>query len=449
MYKSYQKYKSSGNLWSGDMPEHWNVKKLKHLSKIQLSNVDKHTSDGEKPVFLCNYLDVYNNDFITKDIDFMEATATVREIQKFKISKGAVLLTKDSEAWDDIAVPAYVSESLDNVLCGYHLAQVRANNAIFSGKYLFRCLGAQGINDQFKIETTGVTRFGLGKYYIDNGQFPVPPINEQNAITEFLDRETARIDTLIEKKQRQIELLQEKRAALISHAVTKGLNPDVKMKDSGIEWLEEIPEHWELKALKRTFKILNGSTPKSTEPSYWDGDIAWATPDDLGDLSGDTLHGTKRTITIEGYESCGTTLAPENSLILSTRAPIGHLAIAGMHVCTNQGCRCLVLIAKNNTRFYYYQILTAKQELESQGQGSTFKELSRDKLGNVKLVTPHPPEQQAIADYLDSETEEIDLLINKVYDSIDKLREYRMAVISATVTGKIDIREYPKKGEKV
>jgi len=131
-------------------------------------------------------------------------------------------------------------------------------------------------------------------------------------------------------------------------------------KDSGFEWLGGIPEHWNVRPLKRIFKILNGATPKSGKPSYWDGEIPWATPDDLGNLEGDALQRTQRMITKEGYESCGTSLAPAGSLILSTRAPIGHLAISVVPLCTNQGCRCLVFRAEDNKRFHYFQLLTAR-----------------------------------------------------------------------------------------
>ena len=139
-------------------------------------------------------------------------------------------------------------------------------------------------------------------------------------------------------------------------------------KPSGIEWLEEIPKGWEIVPLKQIFHILNGSTPKSSEPGYWDGDIPWATPDDLGSLSGDTLNVTKRKITLEGYSSCGTSLAPAGSLVLSTRAPIGHLAIAGVPLCTNQGCRSLVLRRDADRRYYYYQGLIVRQEFEKRSQ---------------------------------------------------------------------------------
>jgi type I restriction enzyme S subunit len=131
-------------------------------------------------------------------------------------------------------------------------------------------------------------------------------------------------------------------------------------RDSGIEWLGKVPEGWGIKALKRTFKTLNGSTPKSGESDYWEGVIPWATPDDLGRLKDNTLRATQRMITMEGYNSCGTTMAPSGSLVLSTRAPIGHLAIAGTDMCTNQGCRCLIFRADDDRHFFYYQLLAAR-----------------------------------------------------------------------------------------
>lgn len=215
---------------------------------------------------------------------------------------------------------------------------------------------------------------------------------------------------------------------------TRRWGPYPYYKDSGVEWLGEIPEHWSIMPIKRIFYILNGSTPKSSEPSYWSGSISWATPDDLGSLETDTLKITKRMITQEGYESCGTQLAPTGSLVLSTRAPIGHLAIAGVPLCINQGCRCLVFREKTQNRFYYYQLLAAKQELESWGQGSTFKELSRDKLVSVSLVSPTLDEQQAITAFLDRETSRIDTLIAKKQRQIELLQEKRTALISHAVT---------------
>lgn len=267
--------------WVDAIPAHWGCRKLKHIATATLSNVDKKTHDAEDPVRLCNYVDVYYNERITPGLDFMEATATHDEIRKFALRSGDVLITKDSEAWDDIAVPAYVPSDLDGVLCGYHLAQVRPHNGVVDGEYLFRAFLARGINDQFRVAATGITRYGLGKYWIDNGLFLVPPLDEQRAIARFLDRETARIDTLIEKKQRQIELLHEKRAALISHAVTKGLDPTAPMKDSGIDWLGQVPAQWQHRKLGYLVTMEGGCTPSKSNPEYWIGDIPWVSPKDM------------------------------------------------------------------------------------------------------------------------------------------------------------------------
>ena len=209
-------------------------------------------------------------------------------------------------------------------------------------------------------------------------------------------------------------------------------------RDSGVEWIGEVPEGWEIKALKRTFKTLNGSTPKSGELDYWDGNIHWATPDDLGQLKTNTLQITQRMITKEGYSSCGTSLAPSGSLVLSTRAPIGHLAIAGTTMCTNQGCRCLVFRADDDSHYFYYQLLAARSELESLGQGSTFKELGRGNLEASFLTTPLQSEQRVIATFLDRETGRIDTLLEKKERQIELLQEKRAALISHVVTKGLD-----------
>ena len=440
-FKRYAAYKDPRVKLLSNIPTHWDVQKLKHIASVRFSNVDKKTEDGERAALLCNYQDVYYNDYITPDIAFMEATASPAEITSFMLRKGDVIVTKDSESWDDIAVSAYVPSDLDGVLCGYHLAHIHPYSTLIDGEYLFRSFSAHGINDQFRVAATGITRYGLGKYWLDNAFFPVPPIDEQHAIKTFLNRETAKIDALIEKKEKLIGLLQEKQNALITHAVTKGLAPNVPMKDSGVEWLGEIPAHWEVKRVKRLFRVFNGSTPKSSEPNYWDGDITWVTPDDLGTLSSTEILQTSRYITKSGYNSCGTTLVPKGSLVLSTRAPIGHLAIAGLDLCTNQGCRCLVFNNTLDHKYYYYQLDAARSELESWGQGSTFKELGKSHLEYIHLIEPPYPEQNDITAYLDRETAKIDALITKTRETIEKLKEYRIALISAAVTGKIDVRE--------
>ncbi len=223
-------------------------------------------------------------------------------------------------------------------------------------------------------------------------------------------------------------------------APARSWKPYPAYKDPGVEWLGKVPEHWEMKKVKWIFKVINGSTPKTGNSEYWDGDITWVTPDDLGQLHSDTIYETARKITESGYKNCGTTLVPAGSLVLSTRAPIGHLAIAGTDLCTNQGCRALVFKHNDTTRYFYYQLLIARSELESWGQGSTFRELSKSKLESIELVSTQVEEQRAIARFLDDRTQKIDSLIEKKQKLIELLKEERAAVINQAVTKGLDPR---------
>ncbi len=209
-------------------------------------------------------------------------------------------------------------------------------------------------------------------------------------------------------------------------------------KDSDIDWLGQIPAHWNIDKIGQIFRVLNGATPSSGDPTFWDGDITWITPDDLGRARSRDIFESARRLTGDGYGSCGTTLAAPNSLVLSTRAPIGHLGIARVPLCVNQGCKILALSKNPQPEYRYYQLVAAKAELVSLGQGSTFVELPNAKLSAVKLAVPPLPEQQAIGEFLDRETARIDGLIAKKRRLIELLREKRQAVISHAVTKGLD-----------
>jgi type I restriction enzyme S subunit len=214
------KMKPSGVEWLGHVPEHWEVNRLKTSAHYVVSNVDKVPNENELPVRLCNYTDVYYNDYITPEMELMETTAAAQEIKKFKLEKEDVVITKDSEEWSDIAVSALVKETAANLVCGYHLAIIHPKPKVLSGQFLHRLFHASEINHQFQVAATGVTRYGLPKSAIGEALIPLPPISEQQAIAAFLDRETGKIDKLIGKVETAIEKLNEYRTALISAAVT-------------------------------------------------------------------------------------------------------------------------------------------------------------------------------------------------------------------------------------
>ncbi len=229
-FPEYATCRPSDARWLGDIPEHWTIRKLKYLASIRNSNVDKKSHDDEQAVLLCNYVDVYYNEYITESVEFMRATATVDEIRRFSLRKGDVLITKDSETWDDIAVPAFVDRNLEGVLCGYHLAQIRPYEDVVDGEYLFRAFASHAIRDQFRVAANGITRFGLSRDHISSAIFPVPPLQEQRAIALFLRRETKRIDRLVAGLTADtsgdglitqlVRLLAEQRETIVSSAVT-------------------------------------------------------------------------------------------------------------------------------------------------------------------------------------------------------------------------------------
>jgi len=212
------------------------------------------------------------------------------------------------------------------------------------------------------------------------------------------------------------------------------MNRYEKYKDSGIAWLGEVPEHWEVKHSNQIFKIHNGATPKTSEADYWGDEIAWFTPKDLGDNDRKEISQSLKMITELGYQNCGVSLAPAKSIVLSKRAPIGHLAITTIPAVVNQGCLLLEPFEQYDVNYFYYWLYGYKSVLNSFGQGSTFMELPREKFAMLKISVPPLDEQTAIAHYLDTKLGEIDALIDKQQTLLEKLAERRTATITAAVT---------------
>jgi len=428
-YPKYPMYKPSGIDWLGDVPGSWDIKRLKYLcSKV---------ADYGLNIEAENYLPQGIRFIRTSDIDD-EGHLSEKGVyldpekvpQEYLLTEGDILLSRSGTIGR-----SYCHEGRTET-CSYAGYLVRLLKTRFAS-YFFH---SNAFFDWIKTQLIETTIGNVNGQKYANIDIPTPSDAEQQAIVGFLDRKTALIDDVIAKKQKLIELLKEKRQALITHAVTKGLDPNAKLKPSGIEWLGDIPEGWEVKRLKYLFKVQNGATPKSSIDEYWDGDILWITPDDLGRLNGLYIEDTARKITTQGYQSCGTALVPSDSIILSTRAPIGHLGVARSELCMNQGCRGLVFkTSRVEKRYFYYLFEIIKCELQSLGQGATFTELSKTKLESVFLPVPTEPEQIAITDFLDRETAKIDEVVIKVKEQIKKLKEYRQTLITSAVTGKIKI----------
>lgn len=428
------------------IPPHWMVRKLKYVSDIRVSNVDKKSVDGDEPVRLCNYVDVYYNNVITTELKMMEATASKAEIAKFGLIDGDVIITKDSESWSDIAVPAYVKGPMDGVVCGYHLAIVRVKPKVFNGEFLFRCFEAIAINYQFRIAATGITRYGLGKYSVDNALFPVPPLDEQIEIANYLRVETARIDGLISRKKRQVEILTEQRAAIISRAVSKGIQSSVKVQSSGFPWLGDIPVHWRTTRFKFVTKRVDVGIAEAATHAYRDEGVPIIRStnvrsnrlrtDDLLFIDPDFAKKNKSKSLYAGD-------------IVTVRT--GNAGISAVIPPNLDRSQCFTLLMSSlkkqqSPEFYcfYLNSEAGMTQFALLGWGTAQINISVPILKN--LVVPEVPyeEQLEIVAYINKKTKIIDALTDRINASITALQEFRASLICSAITGKIDLRKKVK-----
>ena len=437
--RPYPAYKDCGVEWLGRVPAHWEMRRLKTVASIRLSNVDKKSYEGQEPVMLCNYTDVYNNEHIMPGLDFMHATATPEQVRRFSLRTGDVLITKDSESWTDIAVPALVQSDLPGVLCGYHLALVRPAGADGLGAFLARAFSAIGVRDQLQIAATGVTRFGLSGDAIETALFAIPPSDEHRAIAAFLDRETGMIDALIALKERLVASLAERRTGVISRAVTKGIDPSAHLRSSGVGWLGDVPAHWEIVRSKRLFAQRNTKALVSDEQltaSQQYGVIPQARFMELE---------RRRVVQVLTGADILRHVEP-NDFVISMRSFQGGIESSKWKGAVSSAYVVLVPSQFVNQRFFtyllkstpYIQALQSTSNLVRDGQALRFENFALVDLPLVPLK-----EQAAIAEYLDDQTARLDSLADSVREAIVRLMELRTALVATAVTGKIDVRETP------
>lgn len=425
-WQLYPTYKDSGVEWLGAIPEHWEVKKLKYISYLtmgQSPSSDDYNHEGYGSPFLQG-----NAEFGNRHPQAKIFCATVNKYAE----KGDILIS--------VRAPVGALNEADRRYgIGRGLCSIRPRDIIIRQ---FAWYLIQVVKVELNFLSTGSTYEAVAVTDVSNLSCLLPPLPEQQKIAEFLDEETGKIDKLITKKERLIELLKEKRTALISHAVTKGLNPDVPMKDSGVEWLGEIPEHWENWKISHAFqKIGSGTTPSTNRYDYYDGDVPWINTSELRE---NIITDTSVKITNKALldNSVLNLYSPGTLLIAMYGATIGRLGILGITACTNQACCALANPILLDTKFVFYWLWMRRNELIILSSGGGQPNINQEKIRSIKIPAPPLPEQQKIAQFLDRETSKIDNLITKTRTSIDHLKEYRTALISAAVTGKIDVREH-------
>ena len=442
----YKEYADREVQWLGYLPSHWEARRLGTIAEMRVSNVDKHSKEEELPVRLCNYVDVYKNDHISRDMPFMRATASTEEIDRFRLHKYDVLITKDSETWEDIGVPALVTEPADDLISGYHLALLRTKGDIL-GPYLSRTLQSRGVAHQFHIAANGVTRYGLTHNGIRSVVLPIPPLDEQAAIVRHLDDADQRIRDYVSAKERLIALLEEERQATIHQAVTKGLNHNVKLKPSGVEWLGDVPEHWEILTLGQVAKsfrtgpfgsslhqsdYINGGTPV-INPVHMKGGVIVEDPScSVSEAVADNLSSYRLGM---------------HDLVFSRRGELGRCALVraresgwlcgtgSIRVCIDRG------FLEPEFLIRALQVRWVGEYLSLASVGATMANLNTGILKSVPILVPPTQEQGDLVEYMVRLNDLIDDATTRARRQIELVEEYRIRLIADVVTGKLDVRE--------
>lgn len=440
----YPENKPSGVTWLGEIPLHWTAQRLRTVAEMRVSNVDKIAKDGELPVRLCNYTDVYKHDRIRAGMAFMPSTATDSEIERFRLAAGDVLITKDSESWNDIGVPALVEESADDLISGYHLALLRPIRDRLLGGYLLRALQSRPVSYQFHVEANGVTRYGLSHAAIKAVAIPLPTLPEQAAIVRFLDHFDRRFRRYIAAKRKLIVLLNEQKQVVIHRAVTRGLDRDVHFKSSGVPWLGDVPEHWDVVRIVKICRMESGHTPTRANPAHWrdDNDIPWVSLNDTKQLDRvDYIDDTRLHINELGLQNSSARLLPPGVVVFTRDANVGKAAITTRPMAVSQHLIAWVCGPRIDNRYLLRVVYAMKAELASLTFGATIPTIGMDDIR--KMVTPVPPleEQVAIAAFLSSYCERLDRAVATVRADVDALVEYRTRLIADVVSGKLDVRD--------
>ena len=413
------------NNWYGQYPSHWKLERLQnYLVEINESN---------NPVKSDNILSLTNKLGV---VPYSE-----------KGNQGNV--AKENLEGYKLAYPDTIVCNCMNVLIGsvgiskyygcvspvYYVYKAKDNTDLEFINYVFQTVPFQ---KELRRYANGILeiRLRVSSSNILKREIPIPSKEEQVRIVKAIKNKEEKINALISNEEKQIEKLKAYKQALISEVVTKGLDPNIPMKDSGVDWIGKIPFSWSVIRLKQLFNIYSGSTPRSNESLFYDGDIVWVTPADYKTDDVFVLD-SKRKITAAGLKSCNLTIVENGSLIISKRAPIGTVAMAGTNLCTNQGC--LSCTPKNmliNTKFYYYVLSVVGRELDILGSGTTFKEISYTNFGNFNIPYPSYRIQNLICAYLDSISNNITSINEKHINKISLLRKYRQSMIYEYVTGK-------------
>lgn len=432
--EKYTSHKNSGVSWLGEIPEHWEVRRIKYVfNELQ----GRSTTGNEDLLSVSQYTGVTKKSDKTVD---GESISNAKTLVGYKtVSKGDLVInimlawngSLGISPYDGITSPAYSVYRL-----------IGGNEKYFG--YLFTTPNAK---QEFKKQSTGIIDSRL-RMYTDsffNIKTALPPVSEQTAIANFLDYKLEKTYRFIAKKKQLIELLSEQKAAIINKAVTKGINPNAKLKPSGIEWLGDIPEHWKVVKLRYLAKIKTGRTPKIESSSidyFKNGSINWYTPGDFG--NGGFLSTAKRTVHNEAIQNNQIEIFPSNTVyLIGIGGTIGKVGFCENEGSSNQQINAIIFNDQIISKFGFYSLKCAKHQIDLLADFTTLPILNQSKTKEILIPhTRNQDEQIEIIHHIERETSKIDKTISTIEKEITLVEEYKTALIAEVVTGKMDVRDF-------
>lgn len=402
--RQYDSYKDSGVQWIGKIPSHWEVAAFKR--KITINNGRDYKEYLDDELF-----------------PVMGSGGCFAYCSKYMYDGEAVLLGRKGT----IDRPLYIKGKFWAVDTMFYAVPKKDLNCKFA-YYL-------ALTFPFNYYSTATALPSMTQTDLGSNPVAFPPLIEQQAIATYLDKKCVEIDKAIATQQKRIELLQELRQNIITHAVTRGINPDAPLKESGVEWIGMIPEHWEIMMLKRCATIKTGCTPPTKEEKYYEAeDIDWFTPGDIGE---DNIKEAEKKISDSARKDGVCRIFPANSVyFVGIGATIGKVSYCDIEASANQQINAIIPNKRANYKYITYCLKSQKEEIFLTANTVTLPIINQERTGSLRIPVPSVKEQQTIVAYIESETAKIDRQVAKANRQISLLQELKQSIITEVVTGK-------------
>lgn len=430
--KKYSSYKPSLENFIGEIPSNWECVRLGMMGVFSSSGIDKKTNDKETSVRMVNYTDIIQGrkyqPIQSGEKEYMIVSTPLSKLNEHRLLKGDMVFIPSSETKEDLGYSSLIDFEEMDIVYSYHILRYRTHKDIYHyfKKYL---VNHHSVLSQFSRESKGTTRQIIGRNVFNNVRVIIPPFHEQEQIVKFLDEKTSIIDKLISTKQRKIELLKQQRSSLINEVITKGLDRNVKMKDSGVEWIGNIPQGWSVKKMKYCLKMIS-------EKKVVSKDDIKISPENVENDTGVCFNFHSE------YTGEGMRFIKGDILLNKLRIYLKKILIT-----ENEGFsmgEMIVLRTIDGVNKYYFYTLFNQgliDLLNNQSTGVKLPRVSPDTILNTEIIYPPIKEQMEIVEYIDRHSKEIDDLVQLEQKKIEILKEYRQSLISEVITGKIKVVE--------